>query len=43
VDWQELVLTEAVDRSRAELVESFATGVPQGIARRRLEERLRKR
>ena len=43
VDWQELALTEAVDRSRAELVESFATGVPQGIARRRLEERLRKR
>jgi enoyl-CoA hydratase/carnithine racemase len=42
VEWQELGLAEAVDRSRADLVESFASGVPQRISRRRLEERLRK-
>jgi enoyl-CoA hydratase len=38
-EWQELPLSEAVDRSRAHLVESFATGLPQEIARRRLLER----
>jgi enoyl-CoA hydratase len=36
---QELPLSEAVDRSRAQLVESFATGLPQELARRRLLER----
>jgi enoyl-CoA hydratase/carnithine racemase len=38
-EWQELPLSQAVDRSRAELVESFATGLPQELARRRLLER----
>jgi enoyl-CoA hydratase len=38
-EWQELPLSDAVDRSRAQLVESFATGLPQELVRRRLLER----
>ena len=37
-EWLDLPLTQAVSRSRAQLVESFSTGVPQEIARRRLDK-----
>lgn len=37
-DWLDLPLTQAVSRSRVELVKSFSTGVPQELARRRLED-----
>jgi len=38
-EWEELPLSDAVDRSRAQLVESFATGLPQELVRHRLLER----